>query len=150
MSTIEILAKAAAKTPRYDASAGGFGDLTWQDVLQALQGVNLAKTSFALFLITGDKSCKHYFWAGLFMEALARRHIYLWSKQHTRAVDALCALAVMEWGDSRKYTQARRAALMGVSRSAWRRKYRSIYHEIRAIPDDWRRELEGVLRNRLR
>jgi len=150
MSTLEILAKAAAKTPRYDLFESGHGDLTWQDVLQALQGVSLAKTSFALFLITDDKTCRHYFWAGLFMDVMQHWWLREWSDRHVGAVQGLCRIAVSEWGDGKRYSDTKRAELMGVSRGTWYRKYRDVYPDIYEIPKEWQLELEQLLRQRLR
>ncbi|MCP4470165.1 MAG: hypothetical protein GY815_05680 [Gammaproteobacteria bacterium] len=152
MSTLELLAKAAGKTPRYgDLLAGGHGDITWQDVLQALQGVSLAKTSFALYLIVDDKTCRHYFWAGLFMEVMQRPELVARPDlRQPGEVEALCQLAVMEWGGHEKYSNTKRAAAMNVSRGTWYRRHKDTYHEIYKIPGVWQLELEQLLRQRLR
>jgi len=156
MSTIEIISKLTPKTQNYEGSGAiGVSDLTWQDIIQALQGVDAGMTGFVLCVYGSDKQACHSFWAGLFMAAMDLPTVQVWSaaRRHEGyhgAVKALSRLAVKEWTEGRdKWTHQRRASLIGVSRGTWNRKYRDIYRRIVGIPGFWQDEVERILKQRL-
>lgn len=157
MSISELLSKLTPKTQNFSgAGARGISDLTWQDVLDAMEGVDPGKEGFMLCVWGNNPDACHDFWAGLFMEAMARPDVQSWSaaRRHEGyhgAVKALSRLAVKEWTEWRaKWTHQVRANEIGVSRGTWNRKYRDIYQSIYAIPGFWQDEVERLLRQRLR
>lgn len=155
MSISEVLSKLTPKTQNYTgAGVSGESDLTWQDILQAMHGVDPGKTGFMLCVYGNNNKACHDFWAGLFMSAMELPTVQIWSatRRHEGyhgTVKALTRLAVKEWTESGKWTHQRRANLIGVSRGTWNRKYRDIYKRIVAIPGYWQDEVERLLRHRL-
>ncbi len=156
MSLSEILSKLTPKTQNYEgAGVRGVSELTWQDILQAMQGVDPGKTGFMLCVYANDTQA-HHFWAGLFIEVMARPDVQAWREARSEEgrrgpIKALCYLAVKEWtsqGD--KWTHQRRADEIGVSRGTWNRKYSGMYQLIFEIPTYWQDEVEILLRQRLR
>ena len=156
MSSAELLSKLTPKTQNYTGTGSGSSGLSWQDVVQALHGLDPAMTGFMLHVFGADPHAKSDFWAGLFIEAMQRPKVQSWTKLRRQegyhgAVKMLCYLAVKEWGNgTTKFTHAIRARYMGVSRSTWNRKYRDIYQYIYSIPVYWQNEVERILKNRLR
>jgi hypothetical protein len=157
MSLSEILCKLTPKTQNYAGSgATGSSDLTWQDIVHAMQGVDPGKTAFMLCVYGSDTQACHQFWAGLFMSAMELPTVRIWSSNRRHdgyhgAVKALSRLAVLEWTQGRDtWTHQRRANEIGVSRGTWNRKYRDIYQRIVDIPGYWQEEVERLLRQRLR
>jgi hypothetical protein len=156
MSTIEIVSKLTPKTQNYEGSgAAGISDLTWQDVVQALQGINAGVTAFVLCVYGNDRRASHGFWSGLFIAAMELPTVRNWSAERRHegyhgAVKALSRLAVKEWTEYNvKWTHQRRANEIGVSRSTWNRKYRGVYKRIIEIPVFWQAEVERILKQRL-
>lgn len=152
MQTCEALIVHAESQPRYDLfSDYGVGGLTWQDVKDALDGVDLTRSAMALYLLTGDAKCRSYFWAGLFMEVmripdLGRRPDLL----QPGDIENLCHLAVREWGDGVQYSTGWRSKLLNVSRGTWYRKFADAYPTVYEIPERWHGDLAMLLKQRLR
>lgn len=128
----------------------------WQDVLQAMQGIDPWKISFMLFAYAGDTQSRHSFFSGLFMEVMQRQEIQIWIQQrrqqggYYRSIETLCLISIMEWGASKPYTNQTRAKLMGVSLSTWKRKYRLVYQTIHAAPAEWEAEVMRIVTKRLK
>ena len=156
MSLSEILSKLTPKTQNYSgAGAAGVSDLTWQDVIQAIRGLEPGRTGFMLCVYGNNKQARHDFFAGLFMAAMELPTLQIWSSNmraegHCGAIEDLSALAVKEWTEEGKWTHQCRADLIGVSRSTWNRKYRDVYKRIVEIPVFWQEEVERIMRQRLR
>jgi len=156
MSTAELLSKLTPKTQSYTGTGRGSSELSWQDVVQALHGIDPAMTGFMLYVFGADPQSKSDFWAGLFIEAMQRPKVQAWREARKLEgcigeVRAICYLAVEEWGNAtEKFTHASRAEFMEVSRGTWNRKYRDMYKYIYSIPVYWQDEVERIIRNRLR
>lgn len=165
MSTAEILSKLTPKTQSYSLGRGsGASDLTWQDILLAMQGCQPEHQAFMLYVYGNDPKSRHSFFAGLFMEAMQDPQVLTWKearKQHNgyyRAIETMCLLAIIEWSDRRTeqrrpagpLTNQDRAEFMGVSRGTWGRKYKKIYQVIVAIPREWELSVMRKVNKRLR
>lgn len=151
MNTPEILASIThTRPPDQERTC-----VPWQDVLEAMQGIDPWKTAYMLFAYAGDNRSRHSLFAGLFMEAMERPEIQWWIRirkaqgGYYRDVETLCLIAIMEYG-SKPYTHQMRAKLMGVSLSTWKRKYRATWAVIYAIPNAWEREVMEIINKRLR
>jgi hypothetical protein len=156
MSTAEILSKLTPKTQSYTGVGASASDLGWQDILQAMRGVDAWKTSFLFYTYAADKQSRHGFFAGLFMEVMERPETQAWIRirkqqgPYHRDVETMCVIAVNEWGSGTPYTQKIRAGHMGVSVSTWKRRYRLIYNTILTTPLQWEDEVMRLVTKRLR
>lgn len=165
MSTAEIYSKLTPKTQSYTLGAGGAADLTWQDILLAMQGCKPEHQAFMLYVYADDHQSRHSFFAGLFMRAMEDPTIKSWREMRKQqklagcgAIEALCLLAVVEWSDRRdaqgrpegRLTHEARARFMGVSRSTWNRKYKTIYQIIVSVPAGWESTVMRKVNKRLR
>jgi hypothetical protein len=164
MSTPEILSKLTPKTSSWSMGAGGASELTWQDILLAMQGCPPEHQAFMLYVYAGDPKSRHSFFAGLFMEAMTDPAIQAWrnvrsqQKGYHRAIETLCLLAIIEWSDryetkhrpAGRLTNQERAKFMGVSRGTWNRKYKMIYQIIVAMPAEWQSSVMRKVNKRLR
>ena len=155
MSTAEILSKLTPKTTDYGSKTPDVPDHRWQDILQAMHGVDAWKTAFLLYVYGDNTLCKHGFFSGLFMEIMERPETQLWISQrreqgpYHRDIETMCQLAVDEWKSDRKTTEEDRAIFMGVSRSTWKRKYKVIYETIVTAPKQWEDEVMKIVTERL-
>lgn len=153
MNTPEILSKLTAKTARYEERVGGSPDLTWQDILLALQGINPGKYGFLMHVYANDGQARHDFFAGLFMEAMQHPGVRIWLEARQGKpigrVERMCQLAVVEWKAGGPVTASSRAAFMQTSRGSWNRKYRDVYRTIYAIPASWEGEIMRKVQQRL-
>lgn len=159
MSTAEILSKLTAKTANYTGVVGGKGvdDLGWQDIVQAMQGVDHWKISFMLHVYGDNARARHEFFAGLFIEVMQRPEVQVWIRHrkeqagYHRAIETMCLLAIIEWKHwNVRIVEVDRAQHMGVSLSTWKRKYKLIYESIVAIPAEWESEVMRIVTKRLR
>lgn len=156
MSATELLSKLTPTNQRYSgAGVSGVSELTWEDVIHAMQGVDPGKTGF-LLCVYGDDRQAHQFWATLFMEVMNRPDVQAWreirSTEGRRGpIKTLCCLAVKEWiSGSDVWTHQLRADEIDVSRGTWNRKYRDMYALIHRIPTYWQDDVERILKQRLR
>ena len=159
MSTPEILSKLTAKTANYSGvgHSRGVDDLGWQDILQAMQGIDHWKISFMLYVYGDNPRGRHEFFAGLFLEVMQHPEVQAWIRHrkeqagYHRAVETMCLLAMVEWKHwNVRIIEVDRATHMGVSLSTWKRKYKLIYQTIAAIPAEWESEVMKIVTQRLR
>ncbi|MDH3376154.1 MAG: hypothetical protein OEQ39_04190 [Gammaproteobacteria bacterium] len=154
MITPEILSQLTAKTCRYSIDISD--EPIRQDIILSMQGIDPGKTAFMFYVYTGDIQSRHAFFATLFMEVMQDPATQAWIRNRKHqggyypSIEALCLIAIMEWGAERAYTQEGRAKLMGVSRGTWCRKYRDIYQYIFSVPSRWEREIIKIVADRLR
>lgn len=150
-STREIL---SALAPRYPETWGLEPDdrARWQDVLQALRGVEREKIAYLFYVYGGHREYRHDLFAGLLICAMQLPEVRVWREGgKVGAVELLCRLLIDEWSPSDAcLTNEDRAGFLKVSLSSWHRNYRSIYELIRAIPVEWEREVLGLVTKRLR
>ncbi|MGB2815282.1 MAG: hypothetical protein WBC75_09390 [Dehalococcoidales bacterium] len=124
----------------------------WQDVIQAMHGVGREKVAFLFYVYGGRKEYRHELFAGLFIEVMQNQKILAWREAgKVGAVEKLCELAILEWGDSEtRVTNLIRAAFLNISVSSWQRHYRDTYTVIYETPVAWEREVMDLVTKRLR
>ena len=157
MSSSEIFSKCIPHTASLELGRGGIPEVTWTDVLLAIQGTTPEKEGFIRYVYMDDPRGRHTFFAGLFIEAMARRDVQDWirfrkkQQNYKRDIETLVCMAIEEWKRGKKYTYTdqTRADRFGVSRATWARKYKLIFANIAAIPAYWEDEVLRLVRKRL-
>ena len=146
MSTAEIFNKLTQKTQSYHGVGVDAGETGWEDVLQALQGVDRWKIDFLLYVYGDNLRCRHSFFSGLFMEAML-----IHNNEEPGTVEKLVLLAMVEWKHwNVKIFEIDRADHMDVSLSTWKRKYKNVHQSIMGIPQSWEDEVMRIVTQRLR
>jgi hypothetical protein len=150
MISSEIFSKCLPHTASLTPGVGGIPDLTWEDVLQSLQGIEKKHEGFIRYVHLDDSKGRHDFFAGLMMELCSRPDIQRWCKFNPGRIESLVLFAIKEWKHSRaKYTDESRAYAFGVRVHTWRRHFKQIYSVIVAIPAYWEDEVMQLVRKRL-
>ena len=152
MSTAEIFNKLTQKTQSYHGVGVDAGETGWEEVLQALQGVDRWKIDFLLYVYGDNLRCRHSFFAGLMREAmLTLDRDGLIERQEPGAIERMVLLAMVEWKHwNVKIFEIDRADHMGVSLSTWKRRYKNLYRFILMIPQQWEDEVMKIVTQRLR
>lgn len=152
MTTSEIFSKCLPHTASLTPGTGGTPELTWQDVLTAIQGIEKHHEGFIRYVYLDDAKGRHDFYAGLMRETCSRDDVKHWLKSHSGHLDHLVTMAMLEWryGRRRKYTDETRAFAFGVSYNKWRRHFKQIYSVIVGAPAYWEDQVLQVLKRRLR
>lgn len=124
----------------------------WQDILQAMRGVEREKIAYLFYVYGGHQEYRHDLFAGLFISAMQLQEVQSWREGgKAGAVELICTLIVNEWLPSKiPHTNQRRADCLRISLSTWHRHYKSIYEIIRTIPVEWEREVLELVTKRLR
>lgn len=159
MTGPEIFTKCLPKPPRLSPGRGGSPEVTWQDVILSVQGIDKKYWGFIRYIYFDDPQGRHEFYAGLFEEAMARPDVQQW-KKHNRnkklknQIDKMVELAMFEWKNHRRWegdriTEADRAKAMGVSLTTWKKWYKQIYSNIAAIPAYWEGDFLATASRRL-
>ena len=152
MITAEIFSKCLPHTTNMSPGVGGVPDLTWEDVLQSIRGIKKHHEGFIRYIYLDDPLGKHYFFAGLFVEACSGSDTRIWARSHYRKIEPLVLFAMREWkaGKSHKFNDATRAHAFGVSAHTWRRHFKQVYSRILGAPVSWEDEVIQTVRKRLR
>lgn len=138
MTTSEVFTKCLPHTASLLPGVGGIPELTWQDVLGALQGIEKRHEGFIRYVHLGDLKGRHDFYAGLMTEACSRPDIQHWILRNPKKIDSIVTMAMEECKIGRnKYTNDSRAYIYGVSRGIWARRYQQAYSTIVALPAEW-------------
>ena len=122
--------------------------------MAAAQGIRPGVFAFLMHVYAGDQRARHAFFAELFEQSMQDLQIRGWILDrkseggYDRCVEAMCVMAVDEWGKG-YYSQQRRSDLMGVSRGTWARKYRDIYNLIIDTPHQWQIDASRTISERL-
>lgn len=155
MRNAEILTQLGPRSLPFDRRIDA-EDARWQDILQAMHGIDHWKISYLLFVYAGDKQSRHNFFAGLFSEIMGRPEVHAWIQQRSqqkrgydRDIEKLCLLSIQEWGHPKPFTQPIRARLMDTSLTTWKRVYDLLYKTIMATPVAWEKEVMEIVTKRL-
>lgn len=150
--TPEILTKCLPGTTTPYIGTGGVPEITWEDVLQSLQGIPAKQDGFIRFVYMDDPGGRGDFYAGLFIESFEDEQIAQWQTTHPGDLDKLVQLAIREWkhGQREKYSNSTRAIAFGVNRSKWRRHYQHVYAKIVCFPVQWEDEVMQQMKRKLR
>lgn len=151
MTSSEIFTKCIPRTGSLSPGVGGIPELTWQDVLLAIQGIESHHEGFIRYVYLDDPKGRHNFFAGLMTEACNRQEIQRWILSNPKQIESLVLLAIQEWKHSRaKYTDESRAFAFGVRPHQWRRTYKNVYSTIVGMPAYWEDQVLQVVRKRLK
>lgn len=151
MTSSEIFSKCLPHTASLTPGVGGIPDLTWQDVLLALQGIEPHHEGFIRYVYLDDPGGRHDFFAGLMAEVFTRSEIKAWILNHPKEIESMVLLAIREWKDGRnKHTDKSRAYAYGVKYHTWLRHYRTIYSTVVGLPAYWEDQVVQMIRKRLR
>lgn len=152
MITCEIFTKALPHTCSMSPGVGGIPELTWQDVLGALAGIEAKHEGFIRYVYMDDPGGHADFYAGLMIEACSRPDVQRWAKSHHRQVEPLVLFAIREWryGQRHKYNDVSRAYAFGVTRWQWSKHYKNIYRAIVGCPVEWEDQILQQMRRQLK
>lgn len=161
MLTAKIFCKVLPNSTGLTPGSGGPPEITWQDVLLALQGVTGKEEGFIRYVYMDDPRGRHDFFAGLFREAMNRSEIQQWLSKNNKKgertgdVERMVYMAMAEWKTNKRdehgnpINENSRAITMGVSRGVWARKYTLTYSSIVAMPAYWLDEVMRLATHRL-
>lgn len=151
MTSSEIFSKCLPHTASMTPGVGGMPELTWEDVMGSISGIEKKHEGFIRYVYLDDPKGHHDFFAGLMTEIFTRTDVQRWVLNHPKKIESLVLLAIKEWKHSRQnYTDKSRALAFGESYHNWRRHYRTIYSIIVGTPTNWEDEVTQKLKWELR
>jgi len=119
--------------------------------MSSIAGIHPKHEGLIRYVYLDDPKGRYGFFAGLMMEACARRDVQAWVKRYPGEIETLVRFAIREWKHpSPRYNGKSRAAAFDVPYHTWRRKYQTIYSAIAGIPTYWEDEVMQRVKKQLR
>jgi hypothetical protein len=145
--TPELFSKCLPKSTGFNTGSGGVPNITWEDVLQSIAGINKPAEAVIFYVFLDNPKARHQLFAYLYQETMNDRRVQEWlltrKDRKPREIERLVLLAIHEWKTNGhihpgvKFTENARAAFYGVSRGIWSRKYSRVYSMISQAPSNW-------------